>query len=281
MKTFNSFMKDKSGMVSAKSWSSLQAAMDAPITTAGTATPKVLKPVDRVTASKHRAPEEKMKVLVKGKKAINEASKKKLTNYSANAYSDYLDARDSGDTKRETKRVKGMANADRKLGHQGAKARVPAKGRKPKISIGECEETINEVSAGLLGRYIAKARTDRQKKQSKHPKSEAGQIKLARQVGNRAAGTERAVDKLTGRSVMGSKGRAKVLAKEETLFELSRNTLKKYIKKASDSRSDAQYSASEYQYNPEGKGNSWSKYGKDLRTVTKRRNGIRKAVDKL
>jgi hypothetical protein len=78
----------------------------------------------------------------------------------------------------------------------------------------------------------------------------------------------------------------KQTVKEDQINELSNKTLGSYIKKASDSRADAQYRAAEYQNtmnDPKKKSKryGWKQYGKDLRTVQHRRTGIQKAADKM
>lgn len=68
--------------------------------------------------------------------------------------------------------------------------------------------------------------------------------------------------------------------KEEQIDELKNTTLASYIKKASDSRAKNQGDAEFYQKKGLNKRN-YKKYGKALNNVTKRREGIRLAADKL
>jgi hypothetical protein len=159
---------------------------------------------------------------------INELSKGLLNRYAHKA-EDNLDVarydRDEG--------VKGASKTvrKRKKGIDLALMKMKTPEPKPKVYATE-EETINELSKELLGRYVKKSRVDQEKgknagrywkdyiKKPKVPGSAPVSAKDAmrlsgnayRKAENRKVGFDRAVDKLSGT--------AKVHAKEETINEI-------------------------------------------------------------
>jgi hypothetical protein len=134
------------------------------------------------------------------------------------------------------------------------------------------EETVDEISKGLAGRYIKKAQvstadaaksTERGYTDSRSPDrdiAKAGSNQAKKGIKtfiNRNKGTSTAVDKLTGK--------ARVPAKEDTVSEISNNKMGQYVRKAAD---DAARQAS--------KGDA-----KGIVKARQRVKGVSKAMDKM
>jgi hypothetical protein len=134
------------------------------------------------------------------------------------------------------------------------------------------EETVDEISKGLAGRYIKKAQvstadaaksTERGHTDSRSPDrdiAKAGSSQAKKGIKtfiNRNKGTSTAVDKLTGK--------ARVPAKEDTVSEISNNKMGQYVRKAAD---DAARQAS--------KGDA-----KGIVKARQRVKGVSKAMDKI
>jgi hypothetical protein len=196
---------------------------------------------------------------------LQELSKKAIGKYiDANrrktpGFADYYEADGNEDEKKKLdatydKRRKYLELARAKRNKSGksdsAKAKVLAK-----------EEVLNELSKSLLKRYTMKS----------HDRVNTGEEKPEKRENSRMLAYRKRTYKDHNQYVGGEK--PKVLAKEETLNELSKKTLGRYIKGAV---ADVEYHAKEY-----GTLNDFTRGRKHFKTATKRTRGIHKATDKL
>ena len=130
------------------------------------------------------------------------------------------------------------------------------------------EEQIDELSKETLTSYNQKA--------SKQVRgNEPGDPKKFKKRRNREAGL-----KLSWSKIHNYKVRVSANEEVDQLDELKRETLGRYIKKASDNRAKNQGDAEFYQKKGITPRNQ-KKYGKAIRNVINRRKGIRTATDKL
>lgn len=155
------------------------------------------------------------------------------------------------------------------------------------------EETINEVSKGLVKRYIEKANQDRDRADIVHHYT--GDKKAQKKRNKRADGLQNAFRKM-GKPLGWDSGKAKVLAKEETINEVSKKVLGSYIKKASNDVATKSAAVGRYADRAnkardkmkKGDYSDWQQGKKDdefadkmFKKSWKRRQGIAKAVDRL
>ena len=149
------------------------------------------------------------------------------------------------------------------------------------LALGLQEEVLDELSGAYLGSYIAKSKNDERKRKEKgieirdKIRAQTGlnigtpmDRKLYSPVASRKAGYTRALDKLTGK--------AKVNVKEETLDEISKPLLGRYIKSAGVDAREAAVNRDKY-----FRDTKLHKAALATKYIKRREKGISKAVDKL